>query len=282
MIQRKRHARAAALLALLGTSLSACRDAQQHAAAHAPEYCRYRREAGAICDMFDPAAIPYPVALGLRPLSAMDAPDRALLIAHVATMTPRPDTVRLLAPIGPVPEGRRAYDRALPQPFQTTEGNARLLLLALTQPGAPGRIDIHSVILFETRVVASERVARGLHEASLRGAAMSGVLRDGFSLTDRDGSLGDLYRVRSRPPGPGVTAEQYVAGWSWTKIGADTPERRLDWYRSIVNDGSCSRSNAAPPLLLAPRPQAWLDEYEATCPIRPPASLLRTEGLRAG
>jgi hypothetical protein len=281
MNQRKRHARAAAMLALLGTGLSACREAQRPAAARGPEYCRYG-PVGPICDSFDPAAVPYPVALGLRPISAVDASDRALLVAHAATLTPRPATIRLLAPVGPVPEGRRAYDRTLPQPFQTAEGNARLALLALTRPGAPGRIDVQSVILFETRVAASERVATGLREISLRGAAMSGVPRDGFSLTDRQGSLGDLYRVRSRTPAPGVTAEQYAAGWRWTKIGADTDERRLDWFRSIVNGGSCARSNALPPLLLEPPPRAWLDEYEATCPVRPPASLLRAEGSRAG
>lgn len=103
MNQRKRYARAAAMLALLGTGLSACREAQQHAAAPAPEYCRYTR-IGPMCDSFDPAALAYTVALRLRPLSIVDAPDRALLIAHAGTLTPRPGTIRVLAPVGPVPD----------------------------------------------------------------------------------------------------------------------------------------------------------------------------------
>lgn len=134
------------------------------------------------------------------------------------------------------------------------------------------------------RVVASERVAHGLREASLRGVVASGWLSGGFSLTDRPGSVGDLYRLGSRQPAlpAGAPVEQWATGLSWTKIGADTRERRLDWFRSIVNSGSCAGSGVAPPLLLAPRPQAWLDEYEATCPIRPPAAELRMRDGRPG
>lgn len=256
-------------LAALATFLTGCREAAQ---VQPPEYCRYA-DHGPLCDLFDPAALPYAVALGLKPLDAIAAADRPIVRAFAAAQSPAPASIRVLAPVEAAPAGRRPFDRALPQRFPQA-GNPRVVIVALGRPG--GRVDLHSLMLVERRLATSQRLAAGLQAASLRGLAANGWFNEGFSVADRAGSLGDLYRLGTRVrPTDAMTGDRAVANLAWTRIAADSPERKLDWFRQIVNHGSCAGAFAPMPLLLAPVPEAWIDEYERTCPLHPPRAWLR-------
>jgi hypothetical protein len=256
-----------ASLALLATGLVACREIQQ-AAARPPEYCRYT-EMGPMCDSYDMTAIPYPVALGLRPLTTLDSFDRQIVAAHVDAMAPRPRFARVLAPVGPVPEGRRPYSRTVPQPFHR-DGNPRLVLIAVAPRDSSGRLDVHSLILAEDRVAASQRVAVGLDQGRLRGTARKGDYRTGFSLADRSDSRGDLFLLRPRQPElAGWPVDRWAASLSWQRIGAETRERKLDWFRSITNPGSCAGAIVGDRMMLAPVPRSWFEEYADSCPTHP-------------
>ncbi|HYI40978.1 MAG TPA: hypothetical protein VE053_11735 [Allosphingosinicella sp.] len=263
---RRRAKLSAALLSLLAVGLVGCREAQQAVAA-LPEYCRYGPE-GPLCDSFDPAAIPYPVALGLRPLNILEPFDRRIVAAHIDSMKPRPRLARILAPVGPVPEGRRPYNGSVPQPLHR-HGNPRLVLIAVASPEFPDKVDVHSVILVEDRVAASQRVAAGLARERLRGSTQNGQYRWGFSLADRSDSRGDLFLPRRPYPEPSGSTDQWAQGLSWHRIGADSPERKLDWFRSITNPGTCAVADVADRMMLSPVPQSWFEEYARTCPTHP-------------
>jgi hypothetical protein len=255
--------RIAGSLAGFAMVLAGCRQAAEM---RAPEYCRYT-EIGPLCDGFDPGAVPYTVALGLRPLETIAAADRGIVRGFVATLPAAPGSIRVLAPVGSAPAGRAGFDPSMPQRFPRT-GNPRLLILALGRDA--GRVDLHSLILVEDRVATSQALATGLRAGTLRGLAANGRFDLGFSLADQPGSLGDVYRLRARGPQPtGMPVHEWVASLGWTRIRAETPERKLDYFRSIVNSGSCSDMAGPRPLLLAPVPLAWIDEYERDCPFHP-------------
>jgi hypothetical protein len=265
---KRRAKMSVASLAMLATGLIGCREIQQ-ASAWPPEYCRYT-EIGPLCDTNDPSAIPYPVALGLRPLNILEPLDRQTVASHIDATKPRPQVAHILAPVGPVPEGRRPYDDGVPQSFHRP-GNPRLVLIAVAPQGSPGKVDVHSVILAEDRVVASRRVAAGLDRDRLRGSTQSGRYLWGFSLTDRPGGRGDLFLPRWPQPEPsGSTTDQWAQSLNWQRIEADSPERKLDWFRSITNPGTCAGTIVADRMMLSPVPQDWFEEYARTCPKHPP------------
>lgn len=254
-LSKRRHLPAA--LAAAALLLTGCREAAQ---VSAPEYCRYV-EMGPLCSHFDPADVPYTVALGLRPLDSIHPGDRPLVRAFVARLPSAPASIRVLAPVGPAPAGRRGFDASLPQAFGR-HGNPRLLILALGRAG--GRVDLVSLILVENRIAAAQGLAAGLNGAALRGVAANGRFDQGFALADRPGSLGDLYRLQRRGP---QGSDELAASLRWTRIAAGSEERKRDFFRGIVNTGSCAGGSV--PLLLAPVPPAWIDEYVRTCPFHP-------------
>ncbi len=266
-LPRRRAKLSVTALGLLATGLIGCREVQQ-VSANLPEYCRYS-EHGPLCDSYDAAAIPYPVALELRPLTVLDSLDRSIVAAHVDAITSRPRLARILAPTGPAPEGRRPYDGSVPQPFHR-QGNPRLVLIAVAPRESSGRVDVHSVILAEDRVVASQRVAAGLVREGLRGSTQNGQYRWGFSLADRPDSRGDLFLPRwPRPEPSGSTVDQWAQSLRWQRIAADSRERKLDWFRSILNPGTCAGEIVANRMMLAPVPRRWFEEYADTCPTHP-------------
>jgi hypothetical protein len=263
-------------LAFAAASLSACREAEEPQGSRDPPYCRYA-EIGATCDSFDPGAVPFVAELGLRGLDLLDDFDRRIIERHAATVTPRPRVVRVLAPIGPFPEGRSPVPTTMPQSI-SGPGNPRLAILALGT--GPGRADIHSFLLFEDRILSTQLLAEGLRTATLRGQTRNGILALGFSLADRPGSLGDRFSLGHGGPnlGPNASDEARLADLHWQRIGADSEARKIHFFESIENPGSCAGGPASLPLLLAPAPQAWLDEYVRSCSVHPDMEWLQRLG----
>lgn len=181
--------------------------------------------------MFDPAEVPYTIALGLRPLATLGAADRRLLASHVAALRPRPNSISVLTPVGPVPADRRPFGREMPQAFGPA-GYARIVILALRQAGDSARVDLHSLILLDGRVSSSQLLAEGLSAASLRGVAANGRFELGFSVSDRTGGLGDLFRLRPSRQQFGIApgSQEWAENFRWVRIRADTPERKLDIF----------------------------------------------------
>jgi hypothetical protein len=265
-------------LAFAAASLSACREAEEAQALRDPPYCRYS-VSGPMCDSFDRSAIPFAAELGLRGLDLLGDVDRRIVERHAATMAPRRRVLRVLAPIGPFPEARSPVPTDMPQSL-SGHGNPRLAIVALGTE--PGQADIHSFLLFEGRIFSTQLLAEGLRTATLRGQAHNGTFALGFSLADRPGSLGDRFSLRQGRPnlGPDAPVEARLANLHWERIGADTEARKINFFESIVNSGSCAGSSAALPLLLAPVPQAWLDEYARSCALHPDMAMLQRIGGR--
>jgi hypothetical protein len=259
-------------VAFLAIGAFACREVQEAKAPSALPYCRYS-QSGPLCDTFDPSTISYAAPLTLRSLDVLEPHDRQLIERQAASMSPRPASLRVLAPTGPAPAGRAPLPDHMPQ-AEPAFGNPRLAIMAFG--AASGRVDIHAVTLFEDRVVATQLLAQGLRAETLRGAAHNGSFRMGFSLSDRPGSVGDLFRLRaSQSASPGSSVLEGLVTRRWQRIAADAPERKTQFFESIVNDGSCADAGPGIPLLLAPAPQAWLDEYSANGPLHPDMEELR-------
>ncbi len=247
--------RALAPLLLVSLGLSSCGGSGPAG----PAYCVYGKMVGAMCDVApDPSTHPYRLELGLRSLAILPPADRLLVERHAAALAPRPGAIRVLAPVSAPPPDRAPLMPG--PPFSQHVADARLLVVAI----GDDRVELHALMLGRDVVLRDQLLARGLRAGRIRGAADRGAYLGGFSLTDREDGVGDLF-VRAGAYSRYDYDHPERAGMAlFRRIAAESEERRRRFFETIYEPGSCG-PDPDTVLLLAPPPDAWLDEYRRSC-----------------